>query len=111
MDKPRGQLYICLKKIIAEASANSASWPFMLPVAGVPDYYTVIKEPMDLKTLDDLVEKEVYKTIDEFATDLQKIFANCRAYNEDQSQYVKCANKLEKFCNEKIYRLRKEMGW
>jgi histone acetyltransferase len=44
--KPKSPIYTLLKKIVAEAMNHTQSWPFLVPVAGVPDYYDVIKEPM-----------------------------------------------------------------
>jgi len=106
--KPKSPIYTLLKKLVAEAQSHSQAWPFLVPVAGVPDYYEVIKEPMDLKTLDEKVEADSYATIALFEADLAKIFQNCKFYNEAGSTYHKCATKLEKFCKEKMYQLRKE---
>ena len=89
---------------------HNSSWPFAQPVGGVPDYYDVIKEPMDLKTLEDKVEADAYTSLDEFVKDTNKIFNNCRVYNEDGTTYVKCANKLEKFFLDRLEALRRESG-
>lgn len=32
-----------------------------------------------------------------FVADMQRIFSNCRHYNEADTEYVKCANALEKY--------------
>ncbi len=44
--KTRGPFYLIMKKIVTEMQENNSAWPFLVPVSGVPDYYTVIKEPM-----------------------------------------------------------------
>jgi histone acetyltransferase len=46
--KPKSPIYTLLKKVCAEAMNHAHSWPFKVPVAGVPDYYDVIKEPMGI---------------------------------------------------------------
>ena len=42
----RNPIYTLLKKMVTEAKNHESSWPFAEPVAGVPDYYDVIKDPM-----------------------------------------------------------------
>lgn len=74
----------------------------------MPDYYEIIKDPMDLQTLEERVDADLYKNVDDFETDMQKIFDNCKKYNDDSSNYYKCAVKLEKFCKEKLKYLRAE---
>ena len=54
-----------------------------------------------MKTLSDNVDDGQYTTMDEFKTDVQKIFDNCRTYNESTTPYYKCANKLEEYFNER----------
>ena len=44
--KTRGPFYLIMKKIVTEMQEHNSAWPFLVPVSGVPDYYTVIKEPM-----------------------------------------------------------------
>lgn len=44
--RQRGPLYLFMKKLLAELQENTHSWPFVEPVAGVADYYDIIKNPM-----------------------------------------------------------------
>ncbi|KAJ3126220.1 histone acetyltransferase [Nowakowskiella sp. JEL0407] len=99
---PKNQLYHPLSQLVNDLTLHTASWPFTAPVSGVPDYYNVITDPMDLATLSKLVASDKYNTLDEFVTDARKIFNNCRLYNEDGTPYFKCANKLEKYFNERL---------
>lgn len=46
-----------------------------------PDYYEVIKNPMDLGTMTKKLQKGEYKSRQTFTSDLSLIFSNCRAYN------------------------------
>lgn len=108
--KKRGPLYPILKKLVTELQDHNSAWPFENPVAGVPDYYEVIKEPMDIKTLTEKVEEDMYENVNQFAHDTQKIFNNCRVYNEDGTPYTKCANRLEKFFKERFEVLKTEFG-
>ncbi|KAI8901151.1 hypothetical protein BC833DRAFT_536072 [Globomyces pollinis-pini] len=105
----RGPLYIFMKKLLDELHESTHSWPFVEPVAGVPDYYDVIKNPMDLRTLAENIESNKYQTVEEFTNDVNLIWTNCRLYNQDGSTYVKCASKLEKWFKERFKILQIEM--
>jgi len=63
----------------------------------VADYYDVIKEPMDLSTMEEKHEKDLYPTPEDFVKDAKLVFDNCRKYNNETTPYAKSANKLEKF--------------
>ncbi|KAJ1554539.1 histone acetyltransferase [Nowakowskiella sp. JEL0078] len=109
--EPKSHLYNPLSKFVEELKIHSQSWPFLEPVSGVPDYYEVIKDPMgNLGTLSNLVAADKYHRLDDFVTDVRKIFNNCRVYNEDGTPYFKCATKLEKFFNERLKSLIEEYG-
>lgn len=90
-----GQLYTLLNQM--QNSPNA--WPFNKPVDKdeVADYYDVIKEPMDLSTMEDKLEQDQYSTPEEFLYDANLIYNNCRKYNNETTIYHKCANKLEKY--------------
>jgi hypothetical protein len=83
---------------------HSAAWPFTQPVNRdeVPDYYEVILEPMDLSTMEEKHEKDMYPTPQDFIKDATLIFGNCRRYNNETTPYAKSANKLEKFMYQQI---------
>ncbi|KAJ2548921.1 histone acetyltransferase, partial [Coemansia sp. RSA 1933] len=87
-----------------EMLVHQSAWPFQKPVnpQEVPDYYVVIKEPMDLKTFSANVDENKYPTLDTFIEDARKIFNNCRSYNDEGTPYWTCANKLERFFNDKV---------
>lgn len=77
---------------------SSASWPFLTPVNKdeVHDYYDVIKEPMDLGTMEQKLEKDQYEVVEDFVKDVLLIVRNCKRYNAENTPYAKAANKLEK---------------
>ncbi|KAG7288991.1 hypothetical protein NEMBOFW57_005352 [Staphylotrichum longicolle] len=78
---------------------HKQAWPFLNPVNKdeVPDYYNVITSPMDLSTMEEKLERDLYATPRELVTDLKLIFSNCRQYNDATTVYSKCAAKLEKY--------------
>ncbi|KAJ3058202.1 Transcriptional activator spt7, partial [Podochytrium sp. JEL0797] len=59
------------------------SEPFLVKVSkrDVPDYYDVIKNPMDLGTMTKKLQNLDYNSKDEFAADLSLIWTNCISFN------------------------------
>ncbi|GAA6040622.1 hypothetical protein JCM8097_008073 [Rhodosporidiobolus ruineniae] len=100
----RGPQFAIMKKLLTLLVDHPSSWAFANPVnkEEVTDYYTVIKEPMDLATMETKLESNVYDTLDKFLYDAKLIFNNCRAYNDAQSNYVKNANKLETYLDQQV---------
>lgn len=92
-------LYSTIKSIIQNMRSHSSSWPFLEPVrkAEVPNYYDVIKSPMDLRSMNERLKSRYYANRQLFINDMQKIFDNCREYNSPESDYYRCANTMEKY--------------
>ncbi|XP_041942196.1 histone acetyltransferase KAT2A [Alosa sapidissima] len=92
-------LYNMLKNLLAQIKTHPDAWPFMEPVkkSEAPDYYEIIRFPIDLKTMTERLKNRYYVTKKLFIADLQRVITNCREYNPPDSEYCKCANTLEKF--------------
>uniref|UniRef100_H2Z2H5 histone acetyltransferase n=1 Tax=Ciona savignyi TaxID=51511 RepID=H2Z2H5_CIOSA len=97
-------LFTPLKAIVQSMRSHSSAWPFLEPVkkSEVPNYYDIIKSPMDLKTLNEQVRSKQYSSRAQFVTDAQKIFDNCRTFNPPESDYFKCATTMENFFYNKL---------
>ncbi len=103
--QPRhGPNYNQLLHLLNDLQNHPSSWPFLMPVNKdeVMDYYDVIKEPMDLSTMETKLEADQYNTPEDFIRDAKLIFDNCRKYNNETTPYAKSANKLEKFMWQQI---------
>ncbi|XP_028979015.2 nucleosome-remodeling factor subunit BPTF isoform X3 [Esox lucius] len=96
--------YEGLRRILRSLQAHKMAWPFLEPVDpnDAPDYYGVIKEPMDLATMEDRLQKRYYNKLTEFVADMTKIFDNCRYYNPSDSPFFQCAEVLESFFVQKL---------
>ncbi|KII61483.1 Nucleosome-remodeling factor subunit [Thelohanellus kitauei] len=82
-----------LKKI----KQSKDSEPFLEPVdRSVPEYYDIIKKPMDLKIISNKIKNKKYKTVNQFFNDMIQIFENCYIFNEDNSLVAKCGTRLQK---------------
>ncbi|KAH0837453.1 Histone acetyltransferase GCN5 [Fonsecaea pedrosoi] len=103
--QPRhGPNYNQLLHLLNDMQNHTAAWPFAQPVNKdeVPDYYEVIKEPMDLSTMEERLQNDLYPRPEDFIKDAKLIFDNCRRYNNETTPYAKSANKLEKFMWQQI---------
>ncbi|KAK5603945.1 hypothetical protein CRENBAI_025829 [Crenichthys baileyi] len=71
-----------------------------------PDYYKVILEPMDLRTIDYNIRSDKYMTEDAMVRDMKLMFRNARHYNEEGSQVYNDADILEKIMEDR----RRDLG-
>ncbi|KAG8996893.1 Transcriptional activator spt7 [Tulasnella sp. 427] len=72
-----------LEKVLEELRSTEHAEPFLKKVNKTiaPDYYDVIKHPMDLGTMSKNIKSNRYKNKAEFAADLNLIWDNCLTYN------------------------------
>ncbi|KAF3763658.1 hypothetical protein M406DRAFT_341118 [Cryphonectria parasitica EP155] len=85
------ELYEALEKVLSELKAHTEySTPFLTKVSkrDAPDYYSVIKQPMDLGTMTKKLKQLQYKSKADFVTDLNLIWDNCLRYNQNLSNHL-----------------------
>lgn len=64
----------------------------------VKDYLEIIKEPIDLMTIDKRIRKgDHYKSKKMLYADLMLMVNNCKLYNDETSTYTQCALNLERY--------------
>lgn len=87
------------KTVLEEMEVHEDSWPFLLPVntKQFPTYRKVIKYPMDLSTIKKRLQDLVYKSRDDFITDVRQIFDNCERFNEDDSPVGTAGHGMRKY--------------
>jgi len=73
---------------------------------GVPDYYDVIKDPMDFNTVKSRLEDRFYGCLDELIDDVRLIFCNCFTYNQMGSEICNYAAVLSKIFEKSLDGLR-----
>ncbi|KAJ0878082.1 putative histone acetyltransferase chromatin remodeler Bromodomain family [Helianthus annuus] len=94
-----------MRSILKAMLDHADAWPFKDPVdvRDVPDYYDIIRDPMDLKTMSRRVESEqYYVTLEMFIADARRMFANARTYNSPETIYFKCSTRLESFFSSRV---------
>ncbi|KAL6150143.1 Transcriptional activator spt7 [Exserohilum turcicum] len=85
------ELYESTEKVLMELKANEHAHPFLQRVnkREAPDYYNVIKHPMDIGTMMKKLKQLQYKSKKEFVDDLMLIWSNCLKYNADPSHFLR----------------------
>ncbi|XP_036184915.1 transcription intermediary factor 1-alpha isoform X6 [Myotis myotis] len=73
----------------------------------VPDYYKIIKNPMDLSTIKKRLQEEyyMYTKPEDFVADFRLIFQNCAEFNEPDSEVASAGIKLESYFEELLKNL------
>ncbi|XP_034553567.1 protein polybromo-1 isoform X9 [Notolabrus celidotus] len=66
-----------------------------------PDYYAIIKEPIDLKIIAQKIQLGHYRSIGAMAKDIDLLVKNAKTYNEPGSQVFKDANTIKKIFAQK----------
>jgi len=101
----RQQLTTLMQTALKNLNEHPDAWPFKEPVDSrdVPDYYDIIKDPIDLRTMLRRVDSEqYYVTLEMFVADMKRMFSNARTYNSPDTIYYKCATRLENFFSGRI---------
>lgn len=102
------QLKYC-QRIIKGLKRHRDATPFLAPVdpvaLGIPDYYNVIKHPMDLGTISKRMDLNQYNGAEAFMSDVRLVLNNCFTYNAPDSQVSKMGRNLEKYFNTSMAKL------
>src|SRR3990167_1395158 len=102
------ELYEGLDRVLTKLRAYTKhSYPFLTRVrkSDAPNYYDVVKNPMDLSLVGKKIKKLEYFSKRQFREDLDLMFANCELYNSPGSIYLHHAVKLNKKATELLAQL------
>ncbi|OIW17944.1 hypothetical protein TanjilG_17780 [Lupinus angustifolius] len=92
--------------------SQTHSWVFNKPVdpvvLNIPDYFTIISQPMDLGTIKSKLDKNMYLSIEEFAVDVRLTFSNAMTYNPPSNDVHLMAKDLNKLFERKWKDLEKK---
>ncbi|KAA1114250.1 hypothetical protein PGT21_001821 [Puccinia graminis f. sp. tritici] len=88
------------QNLLKKLASNPLSQPFRKPVDPIresaPNYFNIISNPMDFKTMGLKLEMGQYPNREAFKDDVNLIFNNCKTYNlPDSSLVVKYAEPLK----------------
>ncbi|TMW89299.1 hypothetical protein EJD97_017396 [Solanum chilense] len=91
--------------ILKVLMVHPSGWPFLVPVDpiqyNIPDYFTIIRKPMDLGTVKAKLDGNLYFDVDEFAADVRLTFANAMKYNPPNNDFHLMAKRLDNIFNQR----------
>ncbi|ODQ79370.1 hypothetical protein BABINDRAFT_28647, partial [Babjeviella inositovora NRRL Y-12698] len=111
-NRPRKKKYVAelrfcgqvLKDLLSK-KYESFSYPFLEPVnpavLGCPDYFDVVKVPMDLSTVQTKLQNNEYETAGDFEADVRLVFQNCYIYNPEGTPVNMMGHRLEAIFDKK----------
>ncbi|VDO10763.1 unnamed protein product [Brugia timori] len=104
-----------LKPVVDKLLSMEESIPFRIPVdpdiLGIPDYFDIVKKPMDLSTVSRKLDTGEYKNPWDFNDDMWLMFDNAWLYNRKNSKVYKYCNKLSEVFVEEINPVMQKMGY
>ncbi|KAL6840686.1 hypothetical protein ACP4OV_029550 [Aristida adscensionis] len=87
-------------KILMKLMEHKGGWLFAKPVDpvlyGIPDYFDVIRNPMDLGTVKKKLTNKQYVSTSEFAADVRLTFSNAMRYNPPGNDVHTIAEQLNR---------------
>ncbi|CAL1535117.1 unnamed protein product [Lymnaea stagnalis] len=96
-DDAHDELQRNLEKVLLTIKRNDHSWPFLEAVEEVnsPDFFEMIKEPIDLLQIEKKLSDRGYKKPEEFERDMNLVFDNCIEYHGKDSDFGYMAENLK----------------
>ena len=93
-----------IRKMLVALNAQKEAYIFKEPVTEeiAPEYFTIIKKPMDLRTMTEKNKYKQYNTIEEFRADFELMIDNCRRYNGEECQFTAMGNSMMIFFKQKL---------
>eukprot|EP00536_Pseudo-nitzschia_multiseries_P016034 jgi/Psemu1/247266/estExt_Genewise1.C_10040019 len=96
---PAAKLKTSCLDVLKVLQAHQHGWVFNSPVdpveLGLPDYFEVIKQPMDLGTIRKKLENGCYHSLDDFHNHVQITFDNAMLYNPEGSVVYNMAHEMK----------------
>ena len=93
-----------IKELMSKKHYNY-NFPFLAPVDAValnlPNYHDIVKEPMDLGTIQSKLTNNLYENADDFEKDVRLVFRNCYAFNPEGTDVNMMGHRLEAIFDKK----------
>lgn len=94
------------ERLLLYIFCHELSVSFREPVpTSVPNYYKIIKHPMDLKKVKKRLQmrsSHYYQSLQEFVSDMRTVFRNCAKYNEVGSEMANTGKAVSVYFEEKL---------
>lgn len=103
-----GLMKDCMKAL-TQLMDHQYAWPFNQPVdpvaLNIPDYFSIIKHPMDLGTIKTRLAEGYYADPEELHTDVRLVWSNAQTYNPPGSDIYIMSQRLSDFFESKFKRI------
>ncbi|KAI9013996.1 Bromodomain-containing protein [Phycomyces nitens] len=90
---------------LKKSKYRDINFPFIAPVdivaLNIPDYPTIVKNPIDLSTIENKLAEGFYDSPEAFEADIRLMFSNCYLYNPPAIPVHRMGRELEKVFDEK----------
>ncbi|XP_040193378.1 E3 ubiquitin-protein ligase TRIM33 isoform X3 [Rana temporaria] len=94
------------ERLLLYLYCHELSIAFQEPVPlTIPNYYKIIKKPMDLSTVKKKLQKkhtQHYQTPEDFVADVRLIFKNCERFNENDSEVAQAGKAVLLYFEDKL---------
>ncbi|XP_018424979.1 PREDICTED: E3 ubiquitin-protein ligase TRIM33 isoform X1 [Nanorana parkeri] len=94
------------ERLLLYIYCHELSIEFQEPVPlTIPNYYKIIKKPMDLSTVKKKLQKkhsQHYQTPEDFVADVRLIFKNCERFNENDSEVAQAGKAVALYFEDKL---------
>lgn len=99
LELPQAELKSRFGEVLRVLMEHQNGWVFNTPVdpveLGLPDYFQVIKKPMDLGSIKKRLENGCYHSLEELEADVNLTFDNAMEYNPDGSVVYNMAKEMK----------------
>ncbi|KAI5791742.1 hypothetical protein DFH27DRAFT_592142 [Peziza echinospora] len=105
--KTAAELKFCdqVLKELLKKQHEAYAYPFYAPVdpvaLNIPDYFRIIKKPMDLSTMQNKLKTNQYDSANDFEADMRLMLANCYKFNPSGTAVNNMGKKVEEIFNKK----------
>lgn len=100
--RPLSELDFCkkmIKEFMRHKKYDLACWPFREPVdpvrMGIPQYFDIVKTPMDLSTIEKKLDTRQYTSGEEVKRDVELMLNNCFIFNPPDHDVYKLGKAFE----------------
>ncbi|KAJ1963380.1 hypothetical protein GGI12_002084 [Dipsacomyces acuminosporus] len=87
------------RSILNKIKNDQNSWPFLQPVdpiaLGVPTYFAIVKNPMDIATIQKKLSKKLYKNVADFVCDIRLVIDDCFLFNLPDTPVHECGKAIQ----------------
>ena len=86
---PGGEPFNLCYQILKKLKKSLYAWPFRIPVdpiaLGIPEYPNIVLQPIDLRTIEEILLRKGYQHPSEFHRDIYKMIMNSYKFNPKKS--------------------------